>query len=221
MFQNRKEAGKKLAEAFSKYQNKGVVVLAIPNGGVEIGCEVSKYLHAEFALAFSLKLSYPDDPHSSFGSIAEDGSTHIHSHAYRWFNDEKINDIIRERKQEIQRKISVLRKGQSLPKIKNRTVIIIDEGLTKGATVQSVIKMCRHFNASKILLGVPVSSREACDSIARQVDKIVVLEKPLTFKSVAQVYREWKPLSEDEVLEILERFSCKDNASGESRREVA
>jgi predicted phosphoribosyltransferase len=220
MLKNREEAGKKLAENFSNYRNKGALVLAIPNGGVEAGCIVAERLEAEFSLAISVKLPYPDDPASSFGSVAEDGSTFIHSHAYRWFTEDRIREIVSEQKQEIQRRISVLRRGHPLPRIKNRTVIIIDEGITKGATMQSIINMCRKSHAKRIMVGVAVASREITDMLTRKVDKMVVLEKPLSFRNVSQVYEEWDPVEESEVPDIIDALLKVANDYQESR-EVA
>lgn len=220
MFKNRNEAGNKLVEKLKQYQDKEALVLAIPNGGVEIGCLVANALNAEFSMAISVKLPYPDDPSTSFGSVSEDGSTFIYPHAYRWFSDEKINEIVSSQKQEIQRRISVLRRGHPLPRIKNRTVIIIDEGITRGATMRSIINMCRKSHAKEIIVGVPVCSREIVDLISPQVDKMIVLEKPLTFRKVSQVYQEWDALEESDVQDTIESVLHRNEDFRESR-EVA
>jgi len=81
MFEDRKDAGRKLAAALEQYKNSDVLVLAIPKGGVEIGYQVASYLDADFSLLISRKLPYPDNPESGFGAIAEDGSIFINQNA--------------------------------------------------------------------------------------------------------------------------------------------
>lgn len=79
MFEDRKDAGEKLAKALSKYKDKDVLILSIPRGGIEVGYQVAKYLNAEFSLIVTRKLPFPDNPEAGFGAIAEDGSTFIYA----------------------------------------------------------------------------------------------------------------------------------------------
>lgn len=209
MFEDRKDAGKKLAKALAKYKDKNALILSIPRGGVEVGYQVAKYLNADFSLIATRKLPFPDNPEAGFGAIAEDGSTFIYeSHAY-YLSEETINKIIREQKQEIKRRIDVLRKGRPLPEVKNRTVILVDDGIAMGSTMKASVKLCKNKKAEKIVVAAPVSGKEVAEKLGKMVDEIVILEKPRFFQAVAQVYRNWCDVPDREVIEILEKWEQK------------
>jgi putative phosphoribosyl transferase len=120
MFDDRADAGKKLARALTKYKDKKVLVLAIPRGGVEVGYQVVKYLNADFSVLVSRKLPYPDNPEAGFGAIAEEGSMVIFENAEMWVSREEIDEIIERQKEEIKERIKIIRKGQPLPEISNK-----------------------------------------------------------------------------------------------------
>ena len=206
MFEDRKDAGKKLAKALEKYKNKGVLVLAIPRGGVEVGYQIAKYLNADFSILISRKLPFPYNPESGFGAIAEDGSTFIFEDAERWLSRQIIAEVVKEQKQEIKRRIAVLRKNKPLPEITDRIVILVDDGIAMGSTMRASIMLCKNKGAGKIIVAVPVSGEDTAKEIEKMVDEIVVLQKPKFFQAVAQVYRNWYDVSDEEVLETMERW---------------
>ena len=206
MFEDRKDAGEKLAKALAKYKDKDVLVLSIPRGGVEVGYQVAKYLNAEFSLIVTRKLPFPDNPESGFGAVAEDGSTFIYESYSYYLSEETINKIIREQKQEIERRIDVLRKGMPLPEVQNKTVILIDDGIAMGSTMSASIKLCKNRKAKKIVVAAPVSGEEMADKLGKMVDEVVILERPRFFQAVAQVYRNWYDVPDLEVIEILEKW---------------
>jgi predicted phosphoribosyltransferase len=206
MFEDRKDAGRKLAKALEKYKNKGVLVLAIPRGGVEVGYQIAKYLNADFSILISRKLPFPYNPESGFGAIAEDGSTFIFEDAERWLSKQTIAEVVKEQKQEIKRRIAVLRKNKPLPEITDRIVILVDDGIAMGSTMRASIMFCKNKGAGKIIVAAPVSGEDTAKEIEKMVDEIIVLEKPQFFQAVAQVYRNWYDVSDEEVLEIVERW---------------
>ena len=206
MFEDRKDAGEKLAKALAKYKDKDVLVLSIPRGGVEVGYQVAKYLNAEFSLIVTRKLPFPDNPESGFGAVAEDGSTFVYKSYTYYLSEETINKIIREQKQEIERRIDVLRKGRPLPEVQNKTVILIDDGIAMGSTMSASIKLCKNRKAKKIVVAAPVSGKEMADKLGKMVDEVVILERPRFFQAVAQVYRNWYDVPDQEVIEILEKW---------------
>ncbi|BAF71949.1 phosphoribosyltransferase [Sulfurovum sp. NBC37-1] len=206
MFKDRKDAGRKLAIALQKYKDTDTLVLAIPRGGVELGCEVAQALHCDFSLLICRKLPYPNNPESGFGAIAEDGSLYINTLAASFVPQSEIDRIIQEQAGEIQRRIAKLRDGQPLPQIKGRTVILIDDGIAMGSTMHAAVTLCRKQEAAKIVIAVPVAGREAIEEFSRLVDEIVVLESPRDFHAVAQVYENWYDVSDAEVLELIKKM---------------
>lgn len=206
MFEDRTDAGKKLATALTKYRGQDVVVLAIPRGGVEVGYQVAKYLGGDFSLLVSRKLPFPDNPEAGFGAIAEDGSTFISEQAARWIPPETVQLIVEEQMRELRRRIQVLRGGAELPGIEGRTTILVDDGIAMGSTMRASIGLCRNKEAAKIVVATPVASERVARQLALLADELVILETPRFFRAVAQVYQHWYDVSDQEVLQIMENW---------------
>ncbi len=206
MFKNRKDAGKRLAKALTKYKNGNTIILAIPKGGVEVGFEVAKHLGVNFDLLISRKLPLPYNPESGFGAISEDGSTFIFKEADTWLSAGEIERIKAEQSEEIKRRIQNLRGGKPLPDISDKKVILVDDGLAMGSTIRASIMYCKNQEAFKIIVAVPVAGTRVVKEIGKLVDDIVVLEEPTDFRAVAQVYENWHDVSDEEVLNILKEW---------------
>lgn len=205
MFLDRNDAGKKLAKALKKYKDENVIVLAIPRGGVEIGFEVAEYLHAEFSIIVSRKLPLPHNPEAGFGAVAEDGSTFIFNDAGRWLSESEIEGIVAEQRQVVKRRIRDLRNNEPFPNIVHRTIILVDDGIAMGSTMRVSISMCKNEKASKIVVAVPVTSRQVKQEMEQLADELTVLETPRNFRAVAQVYQNWHDVTDEEVIQILSR----------------
>jgi len=217
MFEDRKDAGERLARALQKYKDKDVLVLAIPKGGVEVGYQVAKFLNSDFSIIISRKLPYPNNPEAGFGAMAEDGSTFIIDYAARGLSPDTISRIIKEQNQEIKRRIKTLRDGKPLPEIAGRTVILVDDGIAMGSTMQAAISLCKNKRAKRIVVASPVAGRSTIAELAEIVDDVVILEKPIFFQAVAQVYANWYDVSDEEVIQITEKWEQKDSANTDSR----
>jgi predicted phosphoribosyltransferase len=209
MFEDRKDAGQKLACALERYKYSDPLVLAIPRGGVEIGYQVASRLIADFSLLISRKLPYPDNPESGFGAIAEDGSLFINQNAALGIDPKIIDEIIEYQKKEIKRRIKVLRNNKPLPDLRQRTVILVDDGIAMGSTMQAAIKMCKAAKAEKIIVAAPVAGEWVAREIQNKVEEIVILESPRPFYAVAQVYRNWRDVFDQEVLKIMEDWKAR------------
>jgi putative phosphoribosyl transferase len=205
MFKNRKEAGEKLALALGKYKGEDVTVIALPKGGIEVAFEVAKYLNAEFSIIIVRKLPFPDNPEAGFGAVAEDGSIYINRQSSWYLSEKEINGIISAQKNEIKRRMLVLRKGKPLPNLADKTVILIDDGIAGGSTVRAAIMLCKKQRVKKIVVAVPVAGRDIAVQISKLADETVVLEMPYDFHAVAQVYENWYDVSDEEALEIMGR----------------
>jgi len=206
MFEDRKDAGKRLARALTDYKNENALVLAIPKGGVEIGYQIAKSLNVDLAIVISRKLPFPDNPESGFGAIAEDGSIYLFPSFMSRLPDSTIKRIIAEQQEEIERRISVLREGKPLPDISEKRVILTDDGLAMGSTMRAAVSLCRKQRAAKIVVAVPVSSVLVAREFRALADAVVILEKPPLFRAVAQVYKEWHDVSDQEVLKIMHKW---------------
>lgn len=205
MFKDRKDAGQKLAVALQTYKEENPLVFAIPRGGVELGYEVSKVLDTDFSLLICRKLPFPFNTESGFGAMAEDGSLYINELATASVSHKEIEQIIAQQSLEIKRRIQTLRGGRPLPSIKGRSVILVDDGIAMGSTMHVAVELCRKEGAKRIIVAVPVASRQAIQKFFQIADEVVVLESPVHFYAVAQVYGNWYDVSDEEVLDFLKR----------------
>jgi len=206
VFEDRKDAGKRLADALEEYRDRDVLILAIPKGGVEVGYYVARSLHAQFSILIARKLPFPSDQEAGFGALAEDGSIFFVQDAGNWVSRSEIDRIIETQKEEIKRRIVVLRRGKPLPTIEDRTVILVDDGIAMGSTMRTAVMLCQKAEARKIIVAVPVTGEKTAREIGKLVDEIVVLVMPRPFYAVAQVYKNWYDVSDREVIAIMDRW---------------
>ena len=204
MFQDRQDAGQKLGEALKMYKKCEGIVLAIPRGGVEVGSYVAEYLEIPLSLVVVRKLPFPENPEAGFGAIAEDGSAFFVDRISSRLSSDVIQFILEEQKQELERRIQVLREGQPLPSITGKIVILVDDGIAMGSTMQAAIMLCKNKKAKKIVVASPVAGPSTAAELAEIVDEIVILEEPPFFRAVAEVYENWYDASDDEVINIMQ-----------------
>lgn len=211
MFKNRKDAGQQLAGALEKYRGTGALVLAVPRGGVEVGYEVASALELDLSVVVTRKLPFPDQPEAGFGAVAEDGSSYVHEEAMRWMEPSDVERVTEQQKEEIARRVQLYRGGEPLPSVSGRHVILVDDGIAMGSTVNASILLLKEGSAKKITVASPVAGPEIARRLEKAADEVVVLEKPPAFRAVAQVYENWYDVPDHEVLEILDRWKKRGN----------
>lgn len=206
VFRDREHGGKLLAEKLKKYSGKNTLVLAIPSGGVPIGKIIAKKLDAEFDLAITRKIQLPDNPEAGFGAVSFDGEIAIDLELARelGLTDEVINFQIEKAKKEVKHRIKVFGGKESFPSLKGKTVIIVDDGLATGYTMLAAIKSVKKLKPKKLIVAVPTASIGAVNLIEKEVDELYCLNVRGGFVfAVADAYKEWHDLSEEEVLSYL------------------
>jgi putative phosphoribosyl transferase len=206
MFIDRKDAAIQLAQALEKYKDTGAIVLGIPRGGSETAYYVARYLHAELAMLVARKLGHPANPEYAIGAIAEDGSIYINELAQQGISEDMIAHMVEKQKEEITRRIQLLRHGEPLPKLKDRTVLLVDDGIATGSTVFAAIRMCKKMGAGKIVVAAPVSGKEKKNKLLQEADEVVILEIPEAYSGVSQVYANFQNLTDEEALEFMEKW---------------
>lgn len=205
MFNDRQDAGRQLCSALIKYRDTEALVLAIPRGGVEVGYYVAEKLDIQLTTIIIRKLPLPYNPEAGFGAVAEDGSTFFTERARHQIPPEVQKEIIEGQKREIERRIEVLRARKPLPEIQGRTVILVDDGIAMGSTMQAAIILCKNKKADKIIVACPVAAPYMKEHLKEKVDEVIILETPAFFRAVAEVYRNWYDVSDDEVNHILHK----------------
>lgn len=207
MFDDRTDAGRRLAQELESYHEAEPLVLAIPKGGIPVGLEVAGCLDAEFAVLVSRKLPFPDNPESGFGAVAEDGTVYLHEIARRSLSEPDIETIAQRQREEIARRIQLLRRGQPLPPLQGRTVILVDDGIAMGSTMRASAGMCHNQKAARIVVAAPVASPRTIYDLQRVADDVVILETPAGFRAVAEAYRHWHDVTDEEAVALLEEHA--------------
>ncbi len=206
LYKNRSDAGKKLAEELKEYKGKDVLVFAIPRGGVKVGYEVAKFLEASFDVIVARKLHIPWNPEAGFGALAPDGTIVLNEEmvADLGIDEKVIREIKEEVLEEIKRREKIYRGDKPFPEIKDKVVIVVDDGLASGYTMIAAVKFLKKMGAKKILVAVPTASESAYSEVKKVADEVISLyvQKGYPY-AVANFYKEWYDLSDDEVLNYL------------------
>lgn len=205
---NRVEAGRQLAEKLKQYANRNdVIVLALPRGGVPVGYEISKALHLPLDAFLVRKLGVPGHEELAMGAIAM-GDVYLFNESILKglaISEAAIEKIKQEEQEELNRRNNVYRQGRSLPDIKNKIVILVDDGLATGATMRAAVAAIKKQNPAKIIAVVPVSAYDTYLEFQTLVDEIVCLATPEPFYSIGQWYDEFPQLEDEEVCALLNK----------------
>ncbi len=206
MFLNRNDAGKKLAKALYGYKTKNSIVLAIPRGGVAVGYEVASALDCEFSVIIARKLGFLRNPEAAFGAVAEDGSLVLQPSSTKKYSKMEFETVLKIEEKEILRRKKVYRRNKELPDLTNRVVILVDDGIATGSTLMAAIEMCQKQKPKKLVVAAPVSWDGMKRKLSKIVDDVIILETPIDFRAVSQVYEVFDQVSDKEVYKLFEMY---------------
>lgn len=205
IFKDRMEAGNLLAAKLEHYKNEDTMVLAIPRGGVPLGYVVAKHLNAALEVVLSKKIGHPGHKEFAIGAVTlnsrvlSEAASSV-SPTYIEAETQKIRNSLTERYQDFYGK-------KTPPKLKNKVLIVIDDGVATGNTIISTIEMLREENPKKIVVAIPVSSQSALQKLksAPFVDEVICLSTPLNFRAVGQFYEDFDQVDNSEVKALLNK----------------
>ena len=210
LFEDRIDAGKRLAEKLSqeKADFKNPIVLGIPRGGVPIGYILAKRLDCELDSIALRKIPIPQDPEAGYGAVTLDKIVILNEELlpYVQLTEEEMNKGVEKVYQEVLRRNKIYRRGRPFPDLKGRSVILTDDGLASGYTMLAAIEFCKKKNPKQIIVAVPVASDSAADLIESKVDRFILLHKSFSlYFAVASFYERFEDMTDEEVVEILEK----------------
>lgn len=208
LFQNRTMAGKVLAEKLAAYTDRtDVLVLALPRGGVPVGFEVAKALHVPLDVFLVRKLGVPKQEELAMGAIASGGVTVLNYDIIQalGLSQVEIEQAIATQQQELERRERLYRDRRPFPDLRDRTVILVDDGLATGATMRAAAKAIQLQQPAAVVVAVPVSSPEICREMASEVDETICVETPAPFYSVGLWYDDFPQTSDEEVRDLLQQ----------------
>lgn len=207
IFKDRYDAGRRLAQELTRFRSERPVVLALPRGGVPIGFEIARALDAPLDVFVARKVGAPQNPEFAIGAVAEDGVAIMDQQtAVRLgIGPTKLRQLIETTANEAQRQHRRYRTERPPIEIGGRTVIVVDDGLATGLTDLAALHALRARDASRIVLAVPVASAEALALAREEADEVVALEVPSNLDGVGRWYRDFTPVPDHEVFELLDR----------------
>jgi putative phosphoribosyl transferase len=206
-FADRREAGKELAAKLRYLANRDdVVVLALPRGGVPVAFEVAEALDAALDIFLVRKLGLPGYAELAMGAIASGGVRVLNEDVVRWYgvSDRAIEAVAREEQRELERREREYRRGLPLADLRNRVVILVDDGLATGSTMRAAVEAVRQHGPARVVVAVPVGAPSTCEEFADVTDETVCARTPEAFSAVGQWYRDFSQTTDEEVHELLE-----------------
>ena len=206
MFDDRTDAGRRLAAAIRDRGIDADIVLAIPRGGLPVARPVADELGVPLSVVVARKVGAPMNPELAIGAVAPDGSV--------WLNDEllrrlRIDDAYLERaiEEEAEQAAEKERRylGTDPPDLRGATAVLVDDGVATGSTARACIERLRAAGAERIVLAVPVGPPDSLSRFEREVDDVIALERPTTFGAVGQYYRSFDQVPDENAVQYLDR----------------
>jgi putative phosphoribosyl transferase len=205
-YADRIEAGRALARALKEFADRhDVIVLGLPRGGVPVAAEVAKSLGAPLDVFLVRKIGVPEQPEVAMGAIAEGGIEVLDTRLIESAGIPRsvVQNAAARAHLELDRHDTTFRSGRAAPTVRGRTVIVVDDGLATGATMEAAVMSLRRQGPATIVVAVPVGAKSTCDRLGTIADRVVCPMIPPSFCAVGMFYDDFSPTTDDEVRELL------------------
>jgi len=207
-FRDRYQAGKILGETLrTLVSDPEAIVLALPRGGVPVGFEVARALHAGLDIFLVRKLGVPGHEELAMGAIASGGIRVLNQDLVRnlGISETMIDRAILREKLEIERRERLYRQGRPPLPVTGKLAILVDDGLATGATMTAAAMALREERPKQLIVAVPVGSREACQDLEKHADRVICAATPEPFYAVGAWYDDFSQTGDEEVRDLLAR----------------
>jgi putative phosphoribosyl transferase len=214
---DRFEAGRVLAQSLQRYRGvPDLLVLGLPRGGIPVAFEVARFLNAPLDVFVVRKLGVPGHEELAMGAIASGGIAFFDQRLIDVVPQKDVDSVIVREASELTGRERAYRDHRPPQDAKNKTVILVDDGLATGASMQAAVRALHTLSPRKIVVAVPVASAEACASLAEAADEVVCPLRPEMFYAVGQWYEDFSQVSDSEVRALLERAAARSEGKGTS-----
>jgi putative phosphoribosyl transferase len=208
IFFDRLEAGRELAKLLNAYKGqKDVLVLGIPRGGVPVAFQVAAELHAPLDVFVVRKLGVPGREELAFGAIASGGLRFLDDEIVEAVKipEREIELIAAKERQELERREQAYRDGRPPLMVEGQTVILVDDGIATGSSMQVAINALRRMKPARLVVATPVAPASTCRRLRREVDELICVYLPVSFYGIGEFYEDFSQVSDEEVAELLHR----------------
>jgi len=207
IFKDRKHAGQELAKEVKEYKdNSDAVIVALPRGGVVLGYEIAKELNLPLDIVVPRKIGAPGNPEFACGAISESGEYIANPDAGK-IPEEHLEKEIAQEKEEAKRRLGLYRPGLAKRDFQGKTIILVDDGIATGLTMEAGIKTLKEMGAKEVVVAVPVSAEDSYKHIKKIVDKIICLDRPMFFGAVGQFYEKFDQTEDKEVIKLMKEIN--------------
>jgi putative phosphoribosyl transferase len=206
-FRDRRDAGQQLGGLLVRYRDAAPVVLALPRGGVPVGYEVARTLGAPLDVLVARKIGAPSQPELGIGAIAPGGVIVLDERtvAALGVTEAELTAIVARETAEMERRLARYRGDRAPPELRDRPVIVVDDGLATGVTARAAVASVRLEEPRAVVLAVPVAALESARAFGALVDDLVAVIMPHDFRAVGLWYEDFEQTSDEEVLDLLDR----------------
>jgi len=205
-FLNREDAGRRLATHLTRYAGRSdVIVLGLPRGGVPVAGEVAQRLQAPLDVFLVRKLDVPGHSELAMGAIAEGGVEVLSDDLIREFGipQRVVQQVAVRERMELDRRDAQYRSGRTLPSVRGHIVILVDDGLATGSTMQAAVTALRRLEPARVVVAAPVGARDTCARMKLFADEVVCVEMPEPFQAVGLWYDQFAQTTDEEVKRSL------------------
>jgi putative phosphoribosyl transferase len=217
-FNDRRDAGRQLAQAFEGRRLDRPVILGLPRGGVPVAAELARALDAPLDVLVVRKLGLPQQPEVAMGAIGERGARVLNDDVLRssGVSDAQLAAVERRERAELEARVSRFRGGAPIIHLAGRTAVIVDDGVATGATARVACRVARELGAASVILATPVGARDSIAELAAmpEVDEVVCLSTPRGFMAVGMHYIDFSQTTDAEVQQILAEAHAGGDSSG-------
>jgi predicted phosphoribosyltransferase len=208
LFRDRVDAGRQLAARLTDFAGRpDVVVLGLPRGGIPVAHEVATLLDVALDVFLVRKLGVPGQSELAMGAIASGGIEVLNRALIRelGISDALVAQVAVRERLELERRDALYRAGRAALSIEGRTVLLVDDGLATGSTMEAGIVALRQFSPARVVVAVPVGARETCERLRSIADQVVCVSTPAPFEAVGAWYLEFSQTTDEEVIQLLRR----------------
>jgi predicted phosphoribosyltransferase len=205
-FKDRREGGEKLAKELSDYADRDdVIILGLPRGGVPVAYEVAKELNAPLDVFLVRKIGVPGQEELAMGAIASGGGRVLNDDILRSLNisDDDIRRVEEKEREELERREREFRGDRGELDVRNKTVILVDDGLATGASMRAAVTAVKDLGPNEIVVAVPSAARDSVESLKKEADRVIAVTTPEPYIAVGAWYENFGQTGDDEVKEIL------------------
>lgn len=210
VFEDRKDAGRRLAEALLEYKSRHPVILALPRGGVPVAAEVAQSLDAPLDLVLVRKIGVPIQPELAMGAVVDGAEPIVVRNEdiieLAGVSQREFDQVCQQECAEIERRRERYLHGRERSEVKDRVAIVIDDGIATGATMLAALRALRKRGPTELVLAVPVAAIETVERLRPEVDAVVCLDTPRDLGAIGYFYRDFGQVSDEEVIATLKRF---------------